>query len=54
MSVLDKGTKKISDGLKVSKLWDTEAEKQLIEFGRQKQSEASMRICDVSGERKNV
>ena len=37
VALMYEGTKKISDGLKVYKLWDLEAGMQLIEFQRQKQ-----------------
>ena len=40
MSYIDEGGRKIHDGLKAGSVMEAEAGNKLIEFGRQKQSEA--------------
>ena len=52
MALIDVG-KKICYGLKIDQLLDTDAEKQLMLFGRQNQTKAG-RICDRLGERNHV
>ena len=48
MSYIDKGRKKIHDGLNAGNLMVVEAGNKLIEFGRHKQSEAQGRLHDIS------
>ena len=52
MSYIDEGGKKMHDGLKAGNMMEVEAGNKLIEFGRQKQSEAwGGRLEDISKER---
>ena len=48
MSYIDEGGKEMHDGLKAGNMMEIEAGSKLIEFGRQKQSEAQGRLEDIS------
>ena len=51
MSCIDKGGKRIHDGLKAGNMMGVEAGNKLMEFGRQKQSEAQGRLEDICKEK---
>ena len=51
MSCMDEDWKKIHGGLKADNIMEVEAGNKLIEFGRQKQSEAQGRVEDISKEK---
>ena len=51
MSYIGEGGKKIHDGLKACNMMEVNAGNKLIEFGRQKQSEAQGRVEDISKEK---
>ena len=51
MSCIDEGGKKIHEGLKAGNMMEFEAGNRLIEYGRQKQSEAQGRLEDISKEK---
>ena len=51
MSYIDEGGKKIQHGLKAGIMMEVEAGNKVIEFGRQKQSEAQGRLEDISKEK---
>ena len=50
---IDEGEQKISEGLKVNDMMKVEAGQKLIEFGRQKQTEANKRLDEISHKRQN-
>ena len=51
MSYIDEGGQKISEGLKVNDMMKVEAGQKLIEFGREKQTEANKQLDEMSKER---
>ena len=54
VSYIEEGQKKISHGPNVKDMIEVEAGNKLIEFGRQKQAEASKRQYDIPQERDQV
>ena len=54
MSYIDEGGKKISAGLKGKNMMEVEAGYKLTEFGKEKENEATKRLCESAEEREKV